>query len=209
MKKILIDKRENSLASIVSTIETDVLPEANKLNKMYNDLNIGLMDKEALYDVIFNRCKTTRDKYIQALDDELTKLKIQNPTLKKNMRRGYEESINNLQSFASSLRDIAQYLRMISFQDGVAVLSDTDKARISENIAVYVESEWGIEGYKLQGELANALNKFIKHVKKGNPNIFFINPLQVLNLAVIFDSDKEQFTRSKLGFDAIYKASNA
>lgn len=181
-ERILLEQDDQLLAWILGDLSQFQKPFEKVLNT-YNDLNLGNMTVSVFNEIKAGKAILTVKWYQQALEDELDRTKVFNPTLRKGLLRGSEEPSNAFLKAVSELInnevEISGYSRKnkapeskltladVSFDGKTLFISDNDKEVIAEKYCRhYLEYEDDKELYNAVKIITEQFKVLMKLNKK-------------------------------------------
>jgi hypothetical protein len=186
-ERILIDQDDKLISSILGDISQFQAPLQKLLNS-YAVLNLGEMTPAVFNEIKSGNARLSVMRYEKALNDDLDRTKVYNPTLRRNLLAGTEVAsreflIATKQFLATEVKPI-QYDRrdldpnaklsidFVSFEDGSLYVSDESREAIAEeHCRFYIETDEEHELFGVAKSIAEGFKKVIAFDKKYNMSL--------------------------------------
>jgi hypothetical protein len=181
--KELISENKNQFESYIQRLETEVIPKVNSFLSLYASLGIGDITKDELTRVASHKSarEEIRQKYEAVVWSEIKRLKINNPTLRRNMIESIEIDLDPVYTELQALYDLEE-MSDFSIVEGKAVITDSDKANILERFRTYIMNESEKQFVESLQGLANHYNEFQRLLKDNNRKFQILPAWESLHL---------------------------
>lgn len=169
--------------SLFKEISNDILqwkPVLSNLKRSYESLEIGDFTDTIFKTLVLTGPKEVTDRYIKQLNDQLDALKITSSLIRENSIKNHSEVIENLNESLQAVKSFRPViyaingrtsltLKSISFENGIFLITDTDKENILEsNCRVYIENDNEFKTFEVIKELETSFNKYLDILKESN-----------------------------------------
>lgn len=159
-EKHVIYQDDNAIQYKLSEIER-TFPFLEELNSRLKPF-LGDLTSESLKNLAFHQDKI-KEKYIKAVELDVSKLNLSTPTAKANLLTGGIKDIGKiLQHINDNIYEVKDAVGNVDFKDGHPYISEDTKEKIIESFRVYVATEIGWQAYQLHCEAIEAFNRFLK-----------------------------------------------
>ncbi|MHB1179054.1 MAG: hypothetical protein ACYCZO_12080 [Daejeonella sp.] len=158
-----------------------IIALANDVADQYEELNIGEFTRETYKDLVSNGILNVREKYLNSVKSEISRLKINNPTVKSAMLDGINTSLIPLKNSVSVLMKATrgtfgyfslfeEYNNIVSFTDQRFILTEDDIELLKEvHCRIYTESKEQEDALESLQNVIDAYNNLIEKVRYMNP----------------------------------------
>lgn len=142
---------------------------------------------ETIFQKILNEQDVIKQEYFENVADEISRLKIKNPTIVNSMKRGMVDDITNfLNTINIGEVNFSQAIGLITFKNGNCFVSDMNKEAIKDKFRIFLTSTEQEEMYNLQNLIVDSMNKFLELESK----FFGSRVIQRKNLLLSFEFAK-------------------
>lgn len=142
---------------------------------------------ETIFQKILNEQDVIKQEYFENVADEISRLKIKNPTIVNSMKRGMVDDITNfLNTINIGEVNFSQAIGFITFKNGNCFVSDMNKEAIKDKFRIFLTSTEQEEMYNLQNLIVDSMNKFLELESK----FFGSRVIQRKNLLLSFEFAK-------------------
>lgn len=170
-QRILLKENQDLYLEISKDIQ-QWKPVLSSLKRSYESLEISDFTDTVFKTLVLTGTKEVTDRYIYQLNEQLDALNIKSSLIRENSIKSHSEVIEKLneslqavKTFRPVLYSSRSYLtlKFISFENGIFIISDTDKENILEsNCRIYIESKEDIEAFEKIKILETAFNNYLE-----------------------------------------------
>lgn len=208
MEKILVFENTGAIQRTLNVIN-DNLEGINQIIEKFNELNLGVITEEDLTDIFSKDCKNIASRYSKYIEADIKKLKITNPSVIKNLKKGSMDTIDEFRDDVNNLiRKSGTWdpdiIPLIKIKKGKPVLTEENIEQLRERYRVYVTTEDGAVLRDMHIKAATAMNDFFALLVKNNPNFSNWDILKVVT-TLYRQGDNELCTPQPLFYDDLMK----
>lgn len=176
MKELLFENK-NQFDSYIKKLETELIPKINSFLALYAGLGIGDITKDELCRVVSHKSarEEIRQKYEATIWSEIKRLKIINPTIRRNMIESIDLDLDPVYNELQTLYGM-DGISDLSIVEGKVVIADENKADILERFRTYILNEPEKQFIESLQGLADHYNEFQRLLKDNNRKGFNILP---------------------------------
>lgn len=210
-KRILIEENKAKYIEIVKDLK-QFMPVLNELKASFEALEIGEFTNDDFKRIILVGPTNYIEIYVKNLNNQLDKAGITIQIVRQNAIKNHEfvierfkKAVENAKRFSPEIYSANRPklpLKLISFEDGLFVISKEDKEMILETFCrIYLENEEEIKLYEISQNLANALTKYFEALSlSGIPSFDKQNSIKYL---LKFDNETNRMIVNPEGVKAV------
>lgn len=201
-EKKLIFQDEGRILNMSANIQNS-LPILKQLSKQIRPF-LGNMTTE-MFQKALHDPESLKSQYMAAVEAEAQNLKLSTPTARANIMAGAKSDINTILSVVEENKaELFEIADFIVFENGEPVFTEQKKKELIEKFRIYVQSEIGLEAYRLHIEAIEAFNKFWSFSKNNlRHQVTLYGNLTISGTFAKYDQKTETFTPALLNYDSL------